>query len=212
MKKFMLMAVCLMMALSVVSCGDDGEDEEDMVTMAIVNAMNSGDASEAVFVSSAVGGSMDIIAELMPGGVTLNPRRVFVTGSFVTDEEIDVTSTVELPAGAFSATYQVRLDADDDCSDGDPDTPCDYETDITGVITNYWNLAKDKTYLVYFCNLADDDGGAGDSYDDGYTDYVKVFEYVDSWDISAMTPVAHSATAVACDDSSTGDCTGIGER
>jgi hypothetical protein len=207
MKKIMVCALGLMMALSIVSCSEDGDDKP-MISLAIVNSMNYDDPSEAVFVDSAVGGGMDIIAELMPGGVTLDPQRVFVFGSFTSQTVIDVTSTVDLPAGAFSATYQVRSDLNGDCPGGS----CSFETNMTGMITSNYTLEKNKTYLVYYCNLAEDNDSGTDMYNDGYTDYVKVFEYVNSWNIDEMILLTVNASGVSCDETSVGSCVGIGAQ
>jgi len=195
-----------MMALSVVSCSDDGDDEEGSIDMVIANAMDlsgTADTAEAVYVSAASGGGKAIIPGMMPF-VTLNPKDVYVTGSFdSTDTGLENAVHVTLNEGTFTAVYQVQSDNDGDCTEGTSGkVSCSddgYETDITGEITSQFTLEDGKTYVVYFCSLAADD--------DARDDYLKVYEKGDSWIFADMTVV--EADSVTCDESNGGSCTGI---
>jgi len=151
MKKLMMTALCFAMALNMVACSEDETSEEETADLAIVNVMDyaASGIAEAIYVSEASGSGKAIIPGMLPF-VTLNPKRVYVAGSFNGDESglADGVSIVSLKAGRFQATYQAQSDNDGDCTgEGSVATPCSgdgFETNISGVITAQYTVEAEK--------------------------------------------------------------------
>ncbi|HPI89237.1 MAG TPA: hypothetical protein PK859_08000 [Spirochaetota bacterium] len=194
MKKFMLMAVCLMMALSVVSCSDDGDDEDEGVNLVIWN-----DTGYYVNVSEASVGSYDIIEELWSGNDLIIKDDQVYFGSPETDGSgLASANEISIPhTGTFTASYQV-LDDSDGNSDNTDSATLPY-VDVSGEIHSSFTLEAGKTYLVYFSTLAEDT-----SEGDGNVDRTVIYEVGSSWERADMTTL--TADTSSCTTTTTGVC------